>query len=216
MQLIGTQGTQRSADPANPSLSLNWYNHVLCANCFQCVELCYSLDKSDKDSAFHGSSNRKIIESIEKDPSLRQIFLARKQHLNKMMLQVLADNRREPTQPVGTAVRMIDLGAVEETQEEFDFYKWNDYQKSDKLGNKTGNVLDGHAEVVFKGERGVAVFRKPKDCIRVRMYKQSGSQVDNVLSSTVNEVEFVDNEIKQVCVFLSPPFVSPVRAARHR
>lgn len=132
------------------------------------------------------------------------------------MLQVLADNRREPTQPVGTAVRMIDLGAVEETQEEFDFYKWNDYQKSDKLGNKTGNVLDGHAEVVFKGERGVAVFRKPKDCIRVRMYKQSGSQVDNVLSSTVNEVEFVDNEIKQVCVFLSPPFVSLVRAARHR
>ena len=187
----------RTKDPANPSNDLGWLNCVLDSNCYCVLEVCYRLDKEDQNSPFFEYPNRKIIEEIEKDQALRAEFLQKKAHMNNTLLQCLDDGRREPTHPVGTSVRIIDFGATEDCFEELDFYTWADYQKNASLGNKSGKVVDGHCEVVYKGERGVAIFRKPKDCIRVKVFKQSGSSIDNVLSTTINESEIAAGEIKQ-------------------
>ena len=85
-------------------------------------------------------------------------FIARKQSFNAQRLVVLEDGQREVPMERGTAVELRDGGRVTETVSSFDFYHWNAYQSVKSLGNKTGKLKEGHVEIEYKGQRGVALF----------------------------------------------------------
>lgn len=197
------EATIRTADPVHPARDLNWYNHVLCADCYCVLETCYRIDKQDKTSEYNGLTNKGIIDVIEENPEDRADFLKRKKCRTSCLQVAAEDGQFSATQDVGTAVHLVETEGTDESLEEFDFYKWGDYQKDKKLGNQSNSVLDGHSEITYKGEKGVAIWAKPKHCVRVRIYRRTGCEVDNVLATTINENEICENEISRVVIILN-------------
>ena len=126
------EATLRTKDPVHPARDLNWYNHVLCADCYCVLETCYRIDKQDKTSEYYGLTNKGIIAAVEKDHNDRADFLERKKCRASCLHVAAEDGQYSATHDVGTAVHLIETEGTDESLEEFDFYKWGDYQKDNK------------------------------------------------------------------------------------
>ena len=116
-------------------------------------------------------------------------FLMKKKCYNST-LELAAIEGREATQERGTFITLVEDEFCEEVMNEFDFIKWSDYQKHDKLGNKTNKLLPGHVEVTWKGQRGIAIFSNPVEKTRVRIVKKTWHEKKIVMATTMKSASF--------------------------
>ena len=186
----------RTKDPARPGADLCWLACSMDATCHMVIDLGYRLDTQDATSDFFGLDNAGVIAKISDSPALLREFMKRKDEICDTM-RTASEEGAEVVTYRGSRIMLHDGEMTKETIHDFEWYKWSDYQASADLGNKSNKVLEGHGELYWKGERGVAVFLKHPKCIRIKIEKNSSRQRDTCVATMINDTEMYDGELDQ-------------------
>jgi hypothetical protein len=193
--------TTRTQHPGKPG-ALNWIDCRLDQDCMYVLDVGYRLDKQEPTGPFYDLDNDAIIKLIEKDSKeidskLLETFLDRKRMINACDRIVAEEGSAEIMNPRGACVSVANGEETNEIFQEFDFWKWSDYQADESLGNKTGSVKAGHVEMTWGGNKGVAEFKRHAKATHVQILKKCGHNLQTCVATTINESELYEGELDQ-------------------